>query len=110
MTPYITFRDNDSSGNLQYYVLQRAYPHFVGRVSAQPEAGTWQSPIAGYNLWLIFAGSLRGNVIPSYQNISEQIQEVFDSMANWYYSNRIITDEKKFKKFKIISNVSSGLQ
>jgi hypothetical protein len=110
MESYITFRDKDENGDLQYYVLQRAFPHFVGMVSSSPVEGTWQSPIAGYNLWMIFSGTLRGNLIPNYKNISDEIQEILDRMASWYYSTRIITDQKKYKKFKIMSNVSSRVQ
>lgn len=110
MTPYITYRDKDEKGNLQYYILQRNFPHFVSVISAIPKTGTWQSAVAGYNLWVIFNGTLRGNMIPDYKNISEEIQMVLDSMAGWYCSERIVPDPKRFKKFKIISNASSGVQ
>ena len=111
MNPYITFRDNDKEGRLQYYVLQREFPHFVGMISERPfESTLMQMPISGYNLWLVSAGTLRGNLVPGYNNLTEQMASVFESMAAWYKANRIDKDEKKYKKFKIIPNVSIAEQ
>lgn len=101
MSPFITYRDKDENGNLQYYILQRDFPHFVGVISSTPITGTWQSGIAGHNLWVIFAGTLRGNVVPNYNHISEEIDSVFTNMAAWFHAERIVMDQKRFKRFKI---------
>lgn len=104
MNPYITFKDKDVKGVLQYYILQREFPHFLGIVSSVPMAGTWQSPISAHQMWIVFAGTLRGNMVPGYNNISDEIQVVLDAMAAWFYSERILPDEKRYKKFKIATN------
>jgi hypothetical protein len=110
MIPFITYREKDKSGVLQYYVLQKEYPHFVGIISSIPISGTWQSPIAGHNLWVVFNGTLRGNLIPAYQKIGDDIQASLDNMAAWFYNERIKPDEKKYSKFKIKSNVQITTQ
>lgn len=106
MSKFITYREEDKNGNLCYYILQKDFPHFVGIISTSPSEGTWQSAIPNYNLWVVYAGTIRGNFVPSYRNISEETQSVFDEMAHWYYANRICEEPNKYKKFKI--NVSSS--
>lgn len=107
-SPYITFRDKDSEGNLQYYVLQRDFPHYLGVVSSVPVFNIVSpAPLSGYNLWVVFKGTLRGNMIPSYQNVGDEISNVLGVMALWYYTDRILMDKKKYKKFKI-NDTSTG--
>lgn len=106
MTPYITFRETDDKGELQYYILQREFPHYIGVVKSMPEATTWvNAPVAGHYLWVCFAGTLRGNMVPAFPDFHKEMESVFTSMAEWYYLNRIKGNEKKFKKFKIETNV-----
>jgi hypothetical protein len=105
MMPFITFRDKDTNGDLQYYILQRAFPHFVGRISASPIEGALSNePISGYNLWVTFNGTLVGNLIPNYVNIQKEISNVYFSMAAWFYAERIVMDKGRFKRFKIKNN------
>ena len=102
MNPYITFRDKDKNGDLQYYILQRDFPHYVGRIVVSPKQGALiNQSIAGYNLWVCFDGTLRGNFIPSYSTVTEEISNVYFNMAAWFYSERIVMDKNRFKKFKI---------
>lgn len=102
MTPFITFREIDADGNLQYYVLQRQYPHFVSVLWGSPKEYLVQPiPISGYNLWLIFSGTIIGNWIPAYPDIEKEIMQTMENMARWYYTERILKDEKRYKKFKI---------
>lgn len=101
MNRFITYREEDKDGRLCYYILQKDFPHFVGVISTYPSEGTWQSPISNYNMWVVYAGTIRGNLIPSYRNISDETQSVFDEMASWYYQNRILKEPNKYKKFKI---------
>lgn len=111
MSPFITFRDRDANGELQYYILQREFPHFVGILVSQPvEHSLAQSPISGHYLWVAFAGTLRGNIIPGYQDIQNEIESVFQNMAAWYYTNRIEPDLKKYRKWKIQSNDTKPVQ
>lgn len=107
-SPFITYRDKDENGNLQYYILQRSFPHFIAMLSSVPIAGTWQSALPGYHLWVVFQGCLRGNQVPGYAHISDEIQTVLDNAAAWYACDRIAMDEKRYKKFKVISNVQSA--
>lgn len=105
MMPFITFRDKDKNGNLLYYILQRDFPHYVGLLSPYPIEGVLcQSAITGHSLWIVFNGTLRGNMIPSHKGEMVEMQVVFDNMAVWFHSERILLDEKRYKKFKIISN------
>jgi hypothetical protein len=109
MNPFITFREKDKDGNLQYYVLQRAFPHYIGVVLNNPGSGLiGQSAIPGYTLWVVFDGTLMGNMIPNYRNVANEIQTVLDNMAAWYWSDRIILNEKKYSKFKILSYVTGS--
>lgn len=102
MNPFISFRDKDKTGELQYYLLQREYPHFVGRLDYAPLTGQiYQVPVAGHHLYITFAGTLRGNLIPSYTNIEQEIGSVFESMAVWFYHNRIKPEPKRYKKWAI---------
>jgi len=104
---FITFREKDSLGNLQYYVLQRAYPHYVGVVMEKPEKAVIEAtPIMNYMLWMVFNGCIQGAVIPGYKNTIDEIASVMSDMAEWYYVNRIVPDEKRFKKWKINKDVS----
>lgn len=106
---YLTFREPNEKGNLLYYVLQKAFPHFQAVLSVNPsDKGLAVSPIAGYHLYVVIHGTLRGkNVIPVYNHVEGEMQSVANEMALWYLENRILVDEKKYKKWKIISNVSS---
>lgn len=106
MSPFITYREKDEAGNLQYYILQKDFPHIIGVVANRPAEGNWYSPIAGYYLYVVFNYTLRGKMIPSYKNISEEISSVLDKMATWYLAERILFDEKRYKKFKIKQDVS----
>lgn len=107
MTPFITFRDKDKKGDLQYYVLQREHPHYVGMISGSPTINfVPASPIPGYNLFVVFSGCLNGNVLPSYTNVVDELTLVMETMCAWYYTDRIIMDKKRYEKFRIKSDVT----
>lgn len=107
MSPFITYKDADSSGELQYYILQREYPHYVGIVYTHKKDTLIPSiQVTGYYLWIVFDGSLRGKIIPGYRAIQDEIFQTINSMADWFYQYRIIPEEKKYKKFKY-DNISS---
>lgn len=101
MIPYITFRETDSSGRLCYYILQKAHPHYKALLSVGKLEDTLASmPVLGYNLYLNFNGCLRGNVLPAYKDAIQEIEFVLDSMATWFYENRVLAEPKKYLKFK----------
>lgn len=102
MSPFVTFRDTDSGGVMQYYILQRAYPHYVAKITYYPTGGSiCEVPVTGHNLFVSFSGCLRGNYVPAYPKVEEEINAVFHAMALWFYENRILADEKRYKKWQI---------
>ena len=105
---YITYRELNKEGEHEYYILQKDFPHFCGLISTSPkEVFVPPSVVSGYNLWIVFNGCLRGFVMPSYNGIDNEIMSILEDMAVWFYENRIVINEKKFKKFKLNSNVTS---
>lgn len=100
MNPYITFRELQD-GKLEYFILQKEFPHFLGKIVTYPNPKSLvNAPVAGYNLWVSFNGVINGNYYPS--NIStEEMQVIFETMALWFASERIIGNGKRFDKFKI---------
>jgi hypothetical protein len=105
MQKYITFRDFDDVGELRYYILQKDYPHYISAISTLPKQSLISSiQITNYYLWIEFMGTLRGSLVPNYRNITEDIKFVVNDMAIWYYANRIVPNEKKYKKFKYDSS------
>jgi hypothetical protein len=102
MSPYITYRDIDSNGELGYFILQRDFPHYIGQIITIPKKSIIPPiQVTGYYIWVNFNGTLRGNSVPGYRNIGEDIKFVINDMAIWYYANRVIPEHKKYKKFKI---------
>lgn len=105
MKPYIVYREIVDDGVLGYFILQRDFPHFIGQLVGYPIAGALaNAPVAGYNFWVTFKGTLRGNMIPNYKDIQEEIKQIYDSMALWYLDNIILKNEKLYQKFKIKNN------
>lgn len=106
MIPYITFREIDDSGELQYYILQREHPHYVGVIKNVPHGNIlMRAAIPGHMLWVEFAGTLRGNFVEARTDIVAELDGLFTDMAQWFYLNRVKPNEKKYKKFKLKSNV-----
>jgi hypothetical protein len=99
---YITFREEDKKGILQYYILQRKEPHYVGKIVGETnELSLLKVPIAGYRLYVSFSGVLIGNYLPSYKGVEDDVLVEFQKMSAWYLDNRIAKDEKRYKKFKL---------
>ena len=103
MEKFITYREKNESGLLCFYILQKAFPHYVGLlVAGHPTQGAiCNAPIAEYHLWISFSGCLQGNVVPSYKDVLVEIETIFSEMATWYYINRIVAEPKRYLKFKI---------
>jgi len=103
--PFITYRETDKNGILQYYILQRAFPHYIGLMATRPiEGSICQMPVAGYRLYVTFDGTLMGNFIPAFKDSLQEVTAVMDEMAVWYAGNRIVENEKRYERFKIKSN------
>jgi hypothetical protein len=107
---FITFRDTDNNDKLQYYILQRSYPHYLALLSHTPiENSLGSAAIGGYNLWVIGIGTLRGRMLPI--NLSQplkDLQSTLDVMSSWYLANRIEINPNKYKKFKLATDVPSN--
>jgi len=102
MSPYITYKDTNKNGDLCLYILQREFPHYQGVICYLPiHDSICCIPIAGHNLYLAFAGTIRGNYIMSNPEYEKQVGLIFESMAAWFYENRIRTDPKRYKKWAI---------
>lgn len=102
MEPYITFRDTDGAGELQYYILQRQFPHYIARIAYKPsDAALFYMSVAGYHLYLIFDGALQGRFMPSYKDAIDEMEVVVRDMAEWFYINRVVPEPNKYKKWKI---------
>lgn len=102
MESHITFKEKDSEGNECYYVLQKEFPHYLGVIVTYPKKNLVDSsPIAGYNFWICFSGTIRGNFAPSYKNVSDEIVVALDNMALWYLNKIILPNKEKYNKFKI---------
>lgn len=106
MQPFISYREKNEDGLLCFYILQKAFPHYCGLIVAEypVEGAIINQPIAGYNLWVSFNFTLRGHFIPAYKDVKDEIENVYSNMADWYLVNRIIPNEKLYKKFKIKIN------
>jgi hypothetical protein len=103
----LTYREPDDVGRLCFYILQKKFPHYVGLLVTNPREGALvNSPVPSYNLWITFSGCLNGNFIPGYADVLEEIQDVFNDMAIWYYQNRLLENPKTYSRFKIQTDVT----
>lgn len=102
---FITYRDNDDLGNLQYYIVQKDFPHIQAVITAYNKDYIFPSvPISGYSLYISFDGTLSGKRVPGYKDIYHDVISTMNEMAEWYLHNRLIPDKGRYKKFKINSN------
>jgi len=106
--PFITYRENND-GVLRYYILQKDFPHNVGIIQSQPNGSAiCQSVVPGYNLWVVFNGTLQGNFVQAKIDYAKELQVVYDNMAAFFWAERICLDKKRFEKFKVKSDVSTN--
>lgn len=104
MIPFLTYREPDSSARLCFYILQKAYPHYSGLIVTNPvEGAIVNAPISGYRLWITWNGTIRGNFLPATKDALREIEEVFFSMATFFYEQRVLKEQKKYKSFKLDS-------
>lgn len=99
---FISYREENETGLLCYFILQKQAPHYKAIVSVGvlPEALA-SAPIGGYNLYVNYSGLLSGNFIPAFDGVIEEVTAILWSMGSWYLEHRILTDRKKYDKFKI---------
>lgn len=102
MEPFITYKEKDVEGNLQYYVLQRSFPHYQAIILNAPVEGAIVTvPVSGYHLYLTFAGTIRGNYLLAKADTEKELFVVFEDMARWFYINMVLANSNRYKKFKI---------
>jgi hypothetical protein len=100
--PFITFREKDDDGILQYYVLQRGWPHYLGLVTDNPHlASILKVPLAGYRFYVSYSGVLVGNYAPSSKEGESEMLLTLQQMANWFLKERILPYQRKYKNWKI---------
>ncbi len=105
MIPFILFKEKDKNGNIQQYVLQREYPNYIGVISYRPiETALIQHPIANYNLWVIYSGTLKGNQIPLDKMALKDADDIYFNMAAWFYTEM---DVNKYENYKIKTNATA---
>jgi hypothetical protein len=107
---YITFREPDEDGQLRYYILQRAWPHYIGEVVDNPYYNAIiKVNVPQYKFYIAFVGTLRGREFPAYQKITEEITAVLHDMAQWYFVNRLQTNPKKYSKWHLAAPPTTSL-
>lgn len=97
---FITYREKDKDGILQYYILQKAFPHYIGRIVYSPPAKyICLAPIPRYNMFVVFRGQLEGNRIHFHNEWQKELPAIILAMADWFYTNRIAVAPKKYERF-----------
>lgn len=95
--PYLTIKD----GN-HIYVLQRAFPHYLGKVQYTQDPGAViQGQIPMYNIFIVFAGTLGGNRLLLNDDWRTQLENVWEAMCRFYREERIEKMPGRFKRYKI---------
>jgi hypothetical protein len=92
---YILYREDAES-----YVLQKDFPHYIGRLTNKLERSLAQYPISGYSLYVSFAGTLRGNYISSDKFALDEMASIYADMAN-YILEKLIKSSDDYDKYKI---------
>lgn len=101
MEPFITFREL-KEGEFQYYILQRAFPHFIGVIKYKPsDTALYYISVSAHHLYIVFDGALQGRFMPSYKDAIDEMESIVRSMAEWFYVHRIVPEPNKYKKWKI---------
>lgn len=100
---YITYRE-EINGHLEYFILQKTFPHYKCRITKIPITNIFEPvAISKYNLWVVFAGTIQGNMLPVTNEFEKLVLITMQDMATWFLENRIEKDLKRFKKWLILS-------
>ena len=102
MIPFITFTEKDNNNKIRFYILQRAFPNYIGEIILGEPLVDWYSAIPGYNMCICFAGTLGGALIPAVKNVTDEIISTMQTMALWYLANVISLNLNKYNKLKIM--------
>ena len=88
--PYIFYNENGSD-----YILQKNFPNYIGRVTTKLERQIAQYPVAGYNLYISFAGTLNGNFIQMDKFAMQDAQEIMSEMSSFYCTKKFLDNSNK---------------
>ena len=88
--PYIIYNENGSD-----YILQRNFPNYIGRVTSKLERQIAQYPIAGYDLYISFVGTLNGNFIQMDKFAMQDAQEIMSEMSSFYCTKKFLDNSNK---------------
>ena len=83
----------------ELYVMQRAYPSYVGKVIELPSRKQ-NHPVPGYHLFIQYDGTIQGNFMPTWSDVQQEINETLDNMAT-FISEWMEVNESGYEKFKI---------
>lgn len=93
---YIIFREDAS-----LYILQKNFPHYIGKLTSNPQEGISQYPITGYRLYISFAGTLIGKYINSDRFSVRELHPILADMGNFILEMHILKHQEDYEKFKI---------
>ncbi len=103
---FITFQDKGD-----FYILQTREPFYGGKIirfeSDQALAfydhdqHIHTCQVTGYRILIAFSGALSGNYIALHAQWKKELNHVFQQMATFYLTQRILPNVKKFKNFEI---------
>lgn len=91
--PYIIYNENGSD-----YILQRNFPNYIGRVTHKLERQIAQYPVAGYDLYISFVGTLNGNFIQMDSLAIQHTEEIMSGMSSYFVQK---LNKEKYEKHKI---------
>ena len=91
--PYIIYNENGSD-----YILQKNFPNYIGRVTPKLERQIAQYPVAGYDLYISFVGTLNGNFIQMDSLAIQHAEEIMSGMSNFFLEK---LDKSKYENYKI---------
>jgi hypothetical protein len=104
MNHFITYREPDQDGELQYFILQKAHPHYVGMVIDNPNfQSIYKVSIPNTTMFVSFFGTIEGRRFPIHSHAEGEINATLVIMAQWYLDNRILKNQQKFRKWLLSS-------
>ena len=98
MHSYIYFEED-----WEAFIMQRAFPHFIGKITSSMPNKLASFPIAGYYLYVTIVGTIRGNVFPSYSKSQSELNDIASEMAG-FSLKYIIEKEDKYKLHKYVKS------
>ena len=102
LSRFLTFKEDG-----YVYILQTAFPHYLGKVMRYENDWTMDTAIGeprcrieGYRIIVFFAGALQGPMVWGISTPSD-LQKLVNRMAGFYFNERICADEKRFRRWKV---------